>query len=72
MASIMAGGALFLADKYFAADTNLIIVFLVDCLAYALFYLLFWVSLPGGKRTLTKVLRLVRELRKKRSSEVSY
>jgi O-antigen/teichoic acid export membrane protein len=72
VASTMAGGALFIADRYFAADTNLIIVFLVDCLAYALFYLLFWVSLPGGKCTLTEVLRLVGELRKKRSSEVSY
>jgi O-antigen/teichoic acid export membrane protein len=71
-ASSLAGGALFLTNEWFMGDTNLVVAFSVDFLAYALFYLLFWISLPGGKDTLAEVLRLGGELRKKRSMKVSY
>jgi hypothetical protein len=63
LASIIAGICLFVFDKYFLTNMNLIIKFLSNIIEYCAFYFLCWMLLPGGKNIIFNVIGMVNELR---------
>ncbi len=68
--SIMAGLLLFLIDKAFPfADVSVVVRLLLNFAEYSLFYTLLWLLLPGGRRILSSVLRLIGELRYQRRTD---
>jgi O-antigen/teichoic acid export membrane protein len=65
LSSLGAGVALFLADGLLGIDALAAPVGLVlDFLLYIVFYVLIWVVLPGGRRSVADILEMVKELKR--------
>ena len=50
-----------------AIDFNLLLSLSVDCVLYSLLYLILWLLLPGGKKTLLEIAGILQVMKKSRS-----
>jgi hypothetical protein len=66
LASISAALILIGIDGFIIPNiTNLPLSLLIDCVLYGLFYLIIWLTLPGGKRTLLEIKNILLIIKQK-------
>ena len=69
--SIGAGACLYPLDLWTLSDMEVILRIVLSAVAYAFFYVLFWVLMPGGRDVLADLLTMWRLLRKPPEDERS-
>jgi O-antigen/teichoic acid export membrane protein len=64
LASMVAGAAVFYANRQFHLVNNIAIGLIIDFSIYGLVYILCWAVLPRGRQTMLEMLMLVKDLRR--------
>jgi O-antigen/teichoic acid export membrane protein len=68
-ASIAAGAFLYAVSRVFAFELPVAVSLSLDFVIYGIFYILIWIALPRGRRSVRDIVAIVRELKLGRGDE---